>query len=123
MTSTAASNQRTALVLTAVVLAVSAVSAFALYDGVEHVLVKAPKVLYVEMFAPAVAVTAAVDLIRRQPSAGTLTRAALGLVGLLALAWWRNVIEGDWRLVLAVVVYVLVLAVAALEQLQSRRSA
>jgi len=122
MTSTESSN-RISIAVTAVVLAVSLASGISLYDGVEHVLVAAPKVLYVEMFAPAVAVTAAVDLIRRQPQAGTLTRAALGLVGLLALAWYRNVIETDWRLVLAIVVYVLVLADAGLEQLQARRKA
>ena len=122
MSSTESSN-RISVAITAVVLAVSAVSGISLYDGVEHVLVAAPKVLYVEMFAPAVAITAAVDLIRRQPQAGTITRAALGLVGLMALAWYRNVVESDWRLVLAIVVYVLVIAVAALEQLQSRRTA
>lgn len=123
MTSPATSAQRLALALTAVVLVLSGVSAIALYDGVEHVLVSAPKVIYVELFAPAVAVTAAIDLVRRQPAAGNLTRGVLGLIGLLALAWFRNVIQSDWRLVLAIVVYVLVMAIADMEQLQARRSA
>ncbi len=120
MSSSPASTSRFALAVTAVIAALAIASALAIIDGVEHVLVAAPKVLYVELFAPAIAITAIVDLIRRAPNAGAHYRAPLGAVGLLALAWYRNEVISDWRLVLAVVLYIVVIAVAVVDRVRPR---
>lgn len=120
-TPTAPSASRFDLVSTALVLALSAVSGFALIDGVEHVILSGPKVIYVELFAAAIAVTALIDLVRRHPRAGTVYRAVLGAVGLLLLAWYHNVVVSSWRLVLAVVLYAIVVCLAAADQVRSRR--
>jgi hypothetical protein len=120
MSSSPASTNRVALAVTAVIAALATASGIAIIDGAEHVLLAAPKVLYVELFVPAIAVTAIVDLIRRAPDRGAHYRAPLGAVGLLALAWYRNVVVSDWRLVLAVVLYVLVILVAVVDRVRPR---
>lgn len=120
MSSSPASTNRLAFAVTAVIAALATVAAISIIDGAEHVLVAAPKVLYVELFAPAIAVTALVDLARRAPERGAHFRAPLGAVGLLALAWYRNVVVSDWRMVLTVVLYVMVIVVAVVDRVRPR---